>query len=175
MSDEFPEVSDSDRRLFVDPDNIPDVAVKTAIVLPDGKEGWLHVGGDIRNDMGQFLVKPANAAPTITSDNAHLMLDRREEVKLEAIEAEITKGGRGNHLKGIQRIAKVQYDIATDPGSGLNATRSADWLMKHGGYSSGLQGSLQNTPNTIINVLIAALKPHMQGMDDDEPIDVVVE
>ena len=156
MSKEFPLTSDTGKRYRND--------------VFEGNEVRVYESGVVYNTETNQIV-----SSVISSDRASDMVQRREELKLETIETAIMDHGAGSVSVGLTKLAKVQVTIAGDPANGYNATRAWEKLLQHGGYSQGMQGSLQSSPNTIINVLIAALKPHMQGSDDDDTVDVVID
>lgn len=101
----------------------------------DGSRRWLSDNAEGRKP-GTLAERHPAGAPPISSDNAHELLAMREQAATDAISRAIAdKGGPGGVPAGLQRIARAQLDLATDPSQGQASTRAADWLWRRGGFA----------------------------------------
>lgn len=126
---------------YKDNDTLPDVKEKVEIELEDGTIGWLYPDKAIRHSKGYYLVKPPYSAPTITTESAPAMAERREELKTLVAVEELTKlGGKAGLSGGVAKLIRVQLAIAQDASQGSNALKSMDRLLELAGL--GESGSV---------------------------------
>jgi hypothetical protein len=137
---------------IIDLDDLPVVEGKTAIVVPDGREGWLYPSGVIKDKRGKFMFQPKNSKP-FTSDTAKSAVLARERQKREAALAAVEEGG------GWKALFSTQVEIAKDPKRGRDATTAVKELQRASGVDrvqseqQGANGSVQGFTNKEMGIL----------------------
>lgn len=114
---------------------LPTVDIKTAVVLPDGREGYLHPSGVIKNSKGHFMFggEINGGALPFNSASASEAVTIREEAKNNAVLEALAEHGAGNWVDGVKKLAQVQVKIASKESNRRDATNAFIELLKIAG------------------------------------------
>lgn len=119
-------------------DNLPKVEEKTAVVLPDGRSGFLYPKGDIRNSSGSYMVRPPYGNESWTRDTARQAVKKREELRSEAIQHAIIAGTGAKDLAGgVERLGREIVKVVLN-GQGRDKVVAFKELMRHGAMAGDL-------------------------------------
>jgi len=131
------------------------------ITLEDGTQARQYEDGSIRNQNGAFLRQPPYAAPTITSESAPAMLQRRHQRAQEKLQAGILAAVREDGYDALDvyeaagYIGKVLTREVVLPSDGVAARdriMGAKWLLPAAGVLAERQAATPNVTVQIANV-----------------------
>ncbi len=168
--------------IIQDLNDLPDPpAVKTSVILPDGRRGFHHPDGTIRGARGQFIVKPAWSAPAFTGDLAREAVKKREAIRRASVIDAIIEGTGAEDLPGgLRALARGLVSIALEGSQDRDRIQAYKELMRHGGLSGDLArlqgpgaggsspGGLSPGAVSALNYLLPALEARIRGQLDDQ-------
>lgn len=132
-----------------DLDNLPKVTEKTAVRLPDGREGYLYPSGVIKNSRGHFMLGAElnGGALRFNSATASQAVSMRERIKDSAVEEAIKEHGNGDLQLGIQKLINVQVQIASKEKNRRDSTAALMELLKIGGFIKSKYTGTEQKPS----------------------------
>lgn len=169
--------NDKDLIILEDLDNIPSVDYKTAVILPDGRQGFLHPSGTIKDGRGLFMVqKQAGAVRAFDREGARAARIKRETLRSEAIQQAILNGTASEDLAGgIGKLAAAMVQIVLEGKQDRDKIKAFSELMRFGGLAYDLsrggqaengQGQAQNLSSEAVealNFLLPTLEKRLKG------------
>lgn len=160
----------------LDVDQLPDVTVKTPVILPDGREGYIYPDKSIRRGDGAFLVKPHWSNGAFTGDQAREAVKIREQKRRDAVLSAILAGTNSQDIGvGIQILAEQLVKVVLKGSQDRDKIQAFKELMRQGGmaYDLGRSGDGPGpgsgagglSPGAIgaLNVILPALEKRLLG------------
>ena len=95
---------------------------------------WLYSDGTKRNAQGHYIERPPTAAPIITSENSPTLLQRRYELRRQAVERGMATGDYETPTDAIEGMAAAQTILGSDPDAGASSTKAFYAVLRTGGY-----------------------------------------
>lgn len=130
---------DINKLLIDNLEDIPQVEAKTAVVLPDGRSGFLYPSGTIKDDKGRFLVQQQPGhAQAFDRDTAREAVKKREAIRATAFQQAIIDGAGASDLSGgVEYLAKQLVEVAKS-GQGRDKIQAVKELVRHAGLAGDL-------------------------------------
>lgn len=131
-------------------DNVPAVQEKTPVILPDGRRGFLHPSGSIKDGAGKFLVQhQPGAAPAFNRERGRAAAIKKEELRSLAIQAAVVQGtGAADLAGGVARLAAELVNIVVGEYAPRDKIKAFTELMRFGGLAYDLGRS--NNDNSAV-------------------------
>ena len=139
--------------------------------LEDGT--WLYSDGAIRDEKGQLARQHPLSAPTITSENSPALLQRRYELRRQAVERGMATGDYETPTDAIEGMAAAQTILGSDPDAGASSTKAFYAVLRTSGYLPDRQeaGAAGGGNTYVLNITTDAAERLGLDVIDVEPYD----
>jgi hypothetical protein len=179
-NDGFP--PDTTFLIIEDMDSVPVVDIKTAVQLPDGRQGYLYPSGTIHKPNGAFLTwRQKGAVRPFDGDSARAAVKKRESLRSEAVQAAIISGTAAKDInEGVARLAAELVQVVLKGRQDRDKIQGFKELMKFAGlaYDLGRQSmspggqdtdiSLSPGALSALNYLLPALEKRLKEAQDSQ-------